>query len=117
MKVFTARARPFGMGGNTAELVATDIEEYERVSVGKGFYAIVFQDPQTNAWLVADERCGGVCGSGKTKAAAIKMVRKDVELSDVEDIEESLSEGIKRRDNAKCVSNDEFFGGTYPHEL
>jgi len=109
MKVYTWKPEPF-MHGGTGRFVATNIEEYERVDIGLGYYGIVFRNPVHKQWHLALEDCGALIGSGAAKAGAVKSVKKDVETGDPELMKKQIAQGRKDRDNADVLDPKEFFG-------
>lgn len=93
MVVYTFVSAPFRMGGNLLDSIKTDVDEYERVNIGKGYYAIVFKNSKKDIWHVALEDCGALIMTDITKEGAIKKVKGDVESGDEELMQKQIRKG------------------------
>ncbi len=108
-KVYTWKPEPFMLGG-TGRFITTTLEEYERIDIGAGYYAYVFQNPIHKHWHVALEACGALIQGGKTKKTAIGRVKKDVQTGDRSLMNKQIKQGVRDRDNATEIPPGEFFG-------
>jgi hypothetical protein len=77
MKVYTEVPTPFRFYSSVG-FIRTEIEEYERISIGHGYYGILFKNIVADLWHMAQEDCGALIGSDKSKAKLIKSVKQDV---------------------------------------
>ncbi len=108
MEVYTVTPTPWALGGTTAK-IKTIIEEYERISIGKGYYGILFKNPIKNLWHLALENCGALIGTHKSRAILIKGVKKDVEDGDEEIVAAQIKQGISELNGAKLMDRDLWF--------
>ena len=108
MEVYTVMSTPFAFGGLNCE-VKTDIQEYERVDLGKGYFGIVFKNPNTKQYHLALECCGALIGSDKSKATLIKRVKNDVETGDDKIMKTQINQAKIDLKGAKLLENEEWF--------
>lgn len=97
------------MHGGTGCFVATNVEQYTRVDIGRGYYALVFQNPVHKQWHVALEDCGALIQHAGTKRKAIERVKKDVETGDPELMKKQIAKGKTDLKNADLLEPAEFF--------
>jgi len=92
MKVYTEIPTPFRLG-TTVGYIKTDIEEYERIGIGHGYYGILFKNVVADLWHMAQEDCGALIGSDKSKAKLINSVKKDVSGGNTKLMKEQIKMG------------------------
>ena len=76
-EVYTTIPAPFRLGTNV-DYIKTEIEEYQRVDIGSGYFGILFQNLITKSWHMGLEDCGALVGTNKSRAKLIATVKKDV---------------------------------------
>jgi hypothetical protein len=108
MEVYTVMNTPFAFGGLTCE-IKTDIEEYERVDLGKGYFGMVFKNPKTKQYHLALECCGALIGSDKSKANLIKNVKNDVETGDDKIMKTQINKAKNDLKTAKLLDRKTWF--------
>jgi len=108
VKVYTFLNQTFRMGGK-GEYIKTNIEEYERVDIGCGYFGILFKNKQKGMWHITLEDCGALIGSHKSKKSLIKSVKNDVETGDPELMKKQIEMGIKQMKQAKTLERDDWF--------
>ena len=109
MEIYTEAAAPFRMGGKLSETIKTNIEEYERVSIGNSFYGILFKNKQRDLWHLALEGCGALIGSSKSKSELVKSVKNDVLTGDPEIMKVQIESAYIVIKSAKLIDKDEWF--------
>lgn len=77
IKIYTWKDEPFSFGGK-GRYIGTEIQEYERIDLGKGFFGLLVRNPYKKPFHMVDEISGALVGSAPTRLAVIKRVRKDV---------------------------------------
>ena len=97
MEVYTKVPTPFSFGGKYA-YIKTDIQEYERVDIGQGYYGIVFRNNHVKLWHIAQEDCGALIGSDISKAKLIKRVKADVGNGDIKTMKLSQAHSFEREE-------------------
>ena len=108
-EVYTTMPAPFRMGG-TVDYIKTEIEEYQRVDIGSGYFGFLFQNPSTKGWHMALENCGALIGSKQSRAKLIAMVKKDVSGGTPEIFETQIRMGKLQMIRATFIERDEWFG-------
>lgn len=108
MQVYTSMPTPFSFGG-ISTFIKTTIEEYERISIGAGYYGLLFKNPHKELWHMAQEDCGALIGSDKSKEDLIQKVKDDVANGDPKIMKTQIEMGRKQLEQAKLYSNDEWF--------
>jgi len=108
MKVWTYETTPFALGG-TRRPIATEIDEFERIKVGKGFHAVVMQNPVNKYWHVFLDGCGALIGTDKNKAKLIRRVKQDVKTGNKVVMLEQEELGAKEQRQATILSTVDFF--------
>ena len=108
MEVYTLKPEPFLFGG-THVFIKTTIEEYERVDIGSGYFGILFHNKNVNLWHMAQEDCGALIGTKKSKAALLKTVRGDVASGTPEIFEQQIKMGKSQMKQAHFMEPDEWF--------
>ncbi|MHA1169741.1 MAG: hypothetical protein ACTSRU_18080 [Candidatus Hodarchaeales archaeon] len=108
-EVYTTISAPFRMGG-TKDYIKTEIEEYQRVEIGAGYFGLLFQNPSTKGWHMALEDCGALIGSKQSRAKLIAMVKKDVSGGTPEIFESQIERGKKEMLRSTFIKRDEWFG-------
>lgn len=106
--VYTSIPTPFSFGGIRA-FVSTRIREYERIDIGRGYFAILFKNKYANLWHIALESCGALIGSNKSKAKLIASVKKDTETGDKKVMEQQIRTALEQRDRAMYLEPDQWF--------
>lgn len=110
MEVYTEMYTPFAIGGNLRKNIKTDIQEYERVDIGKGYFGIVFKNPKTKTWCLALECCGALIGSDKSKKNLIEGIKKDVETGDDKIMKTQVNQAKNDIKSALLLDNESWFG-------
>jgi len=108
MEVYTVMTTPFALGGKTC-LIKTDIQEYERTDIGKGYFGIVFKNPNTKGWHLALECCGALIGSDKSKANLIRKIKEDINTGDDKLMKQQIEMAKRDIKGALLFSNEEWF--------
>ncbi len=108
MEVFTRVFNFFKFGG-IYDLVKTEIDEYERIRLGKGIYGILFYNPIKGIWHLAEEQSGALVGTHQDKGVLISQVRIDVDIGDEKIMQRQIEEGKRQLSQAKLVTNKDFF--------
>lgn len=109
MRVYTKKYNPWVLGGPTTCLFATEIDEYEVVDLGRGYFGIAFYNTIRKEWLIAEKKSGGVIGIAETKEAAVATVKEDMKEGTNAVIDKQIKEAKAESKKAHNVSNDEFF--------
>lgn len=107
--VYTYRSNPFRFGGPQRDIIGASISEYTRMTIGKGYWGILFYNPYRNVWHIAEERSGALIGTDSGRAALIDRIRGDVETGDKAIMEQQIEEGIKERKGVDILPNEDFF--------
>ena len=108
-EVYTTISAPFKMGG-TKDYIKTEIEEYQRVDIGFGYFGFLFQNSSTKGWHMALEDCGALIGSKQSRAKLIAMVKKDVSGGTPEIFESQIKRGKFEMKRSSFMERDEWFG-------
>jgi hypothetical protein len=108
MEVYTVMSTPFAFGGLKCE-IKTDIQEYERVDLGKGYFGIVFKNPNSKQHHMALECCGALIGTDKSKANLIKKVKNDIDTGDDKIMRMQINQAKIDLKGAKLLENEEWF--------
>jgi hypothetical protein len=93
MEVYTYVSNPFRMGGPQRDIIKTEVEEYHRVSIGQGYFAIIFENKIRGLWHFALEDCGALIMTDNNKEGGLKKVRQDVETGDLEIMKKQIKRG------------------------
>ena len=101
--------QPFRMGGKLEQDIYTVITEYERLAIGSGYFGILFKNPHTKEWHMAQEDCGALIGTNKSKTALIKMVKVDVASGDVKIMHQQIKDGLKSLAAATYLNKEDWF--------
>lgn len=109
MKIYTYCNNPFRMGGPQYDVIATEIQEYERVDLGKGFFGVVVKNSVKKMWHIADEVSGALVGTDKSRKALIKKTIADVECADVETMRGQQEHFKDVGKKAIVFNNEDFF--------
>lgn len=108
-EIFTFISNAFQFGG-TGKWSKTEVEEFERISLGKGFFGILVKNPIKKLWHLAEESSGALVGTSSDKESMIKSVKKDIEqCKDLAYMTEQVEEQIERREQSLLIPNKEFF--------
>lgn len=109
MEVYTYRSNPFRIAGRQYDTIKTEIEEYRRISIGKGYFGILFKNTEKNLWHIAIEDCGAIIWTDKNKEDGIKKVKDDVETGDPQIMKTQIKKGKDEIQGAILLSNADFF--------
>lgn len=109
MEVYTFVSAPFRIAGKW-DIVKTEVDEYERVNIGKGYYAIVFNNPIKDLWHIALEDCGALIMTDNNKEGGIRKVKGDVETGDVAIMKKQIKKGKSDCRAATLITFDDFCG-------
>lgn len=108
-EVYTEIPTPFRVAGPSYSPLKTEIEEYERIDIGGGYYGILFHNKSVNLWHMAQEDCGALIGSDKSRAKLIKSIKKDVSIGDPEVMKNQIEMGKKQMRKADSVNPETWF--------
>ena len=108
MEVYTKIHTPFRLGANYA-YIKTEIEEYERINIGQGYFGILFKNPSRQLWHMAQEDCGALIGSNKSKTKLVKSVLDDVKNGSPQLMKEQIELGKKQISQADSLDRDDWF--------
>lgn len=108
MEVYTKFPTPFSFGGKYA-FIKTEIEEYERIDIGRGYYGILFKNSHTKEWHMAQEDCGALIGSNISKAKLVKSVKDDVGNGDGKLMKQQIEMGKKQMSQAHSFEREAWF--------
>jgi hypothetical protein len=97
------------MGGPQHDIIKTNVENYERVELGKGYFGVVVKNPVKEAFHLAEETSGALIGSDVRKMNLIKKVKKDVSTGDPEVMKIQIKQGKHEREIAISLESPEFF--------
>jgi hypothetical protein len=97
------------MGGRQYDTIKTEIEEYRRISIGKGYFGILFKNTEKNLWHIALENCGAIIWTDKNKEDGIKKVKDDVETGNPQIMREQIEKAKNEIQSALLLSNSDFF--------
>lgn len=109
MEIYTFSSNPFRMGGPQFDIIKTNVEEYERINIGKGYFALIVKNPLKNLWHFVLENCGAIIWTDNNKEGGIKKVKSDVETGDEKIMEEQIKKGLNDRSHAILLETDDFF--------
>ena len=109
IEVYTEIPTPFRIAGPSYSPIKTEIEEYERVDIGTGYYGILFHNDSANLWHMAQEDCGALIGTDKSRAKLIKSIRKDVSGGDPRTMKLQIEMGKKQMKIADPVDPETWF--------
>lgn len=108
IEVYTYMPTPFSFGGQGI-YISTEINEYERVDIGKGYFGILFKNPDKKIWHIALEGCGALIGTMDSKKKLLERTKKDVETGDEKTMKQQMEMGTKQMAQARSISNEEWF--------
>jgi hypothetical protein len=108
MEVYTKVPTPFSFGG-THVFIKTEIEEYERIDIGRGYYGILFKNNHTKEWHMTQEDCGALIGSNISKAKLIKRIKDDVGNGDGKLMKQQIEMGKKQMSQAHSFEREAWF--------
>jgi hypothetical protein len=97
------------MGGSLWNPIATEIDQYERVGIGRKHFACVVKNPTKKMWHIFLESCGALIWTDTGKTKAIAKVKKDVLTGDPRLMKEQIAQGKMDCASAKTISNEDFF--------
>jgi len=109
MEIYTYSSNPMRMGGRQYDIIKTNVENYERVELGKGYFGVVVKNPVKEAFHLAEETSGALIGSDAKKMNLIKKVKKDVSTGDSEVMKKQIEQGAYERKSADLLEPSEFF--------
>lgn len=108
MHVYTLASNPFRFGA-THDLVKADIDEYERVHIGKGYYAIVFYNPVRSIYHIALEDGGALIGTDMDKVILINRIKREVAEGDEEVMVQQVQMAKEQLAKAELIERDRWF--------
>jgi len=108
-EIYTSFSTPFRICGPTESYIKTNIEEYQRVEIGAGYFGILFQNPFTKRWHMCLEDCGALIGTKQSRAKLINKVKKDVSQGTPEIFESQIAMGKKQMKQADFTERDKWF--------
>jgi hypothetical protein len=108
-EVYTEIPTPFRVAGPSYSPLKTEIEEYERIDIGAGYYGILFHNDHVNLWHMAQEDCGALIGTSESRAKLIKSIKKDVSGGDSRTMKLQIEMGKKQMAKADYVSPEAWF--------
>lgn len=109
MEIYTYSSNPFRVGGRQYDIIKTNVEEYERINIGRDYFAIVVKNHLKDLYHVALENCGAIIWTDSDKENAIKTVKHDVETGDEEIMKKQIKQGLFEREKGILLENNEFF--------
>jgi hypothetical protein len=109
IEVYTEIPTPFRIAGPSHSPIKTEIEEYERVHIGNGYYGILFHNDSANLWHMAQEDCGALIGTDHSKMKLVRRVRGDVSGGNAEVMKEQIKMGKKQLKQADYISPEGWF--------
>jgi len=98
---------PFALGG-TSKTIKTEVEEYERIYIGKGYYGILVKNPNKDLFHMALET-GAIIGSLSDRQRLIDRVKEDVGSGDEDLMAQQVEQSIKQCKQAVSLTQEEFF--------
>ena len=107
IRVYTWRTEPFALGG-LGRHIAANLEEYERVDIGKGYYGIVFPNRGRDCWHLALENCGALVQSGYDRNQVIALAKADIKLANPKVLRDQISRGRQDQQDAELIKLEEF---------
>lgn len=107
MEVYTYCANPWKFGG-TSDIIKTNIEEYERVNIGKDYFGILYKNPVKNLWHISIEQ-GAIIGTSKNRAGLLRKVRRDVKTGDEKIMKQQIEKSISECEQAIEMEPIDFF--------
>ena len=108
MEVYTKMNTPFALGGRY-RYIKTEIQEYERIAIGHDYYGILFKNHHSKLWHMAQEDCGALIGSDKSKSKLVKSVKDDVGNGDTKLMEQQIEMGKKQMRQADSYETEAWF--------
>jgi len=108
MEIYTWMTTPFAFGGK-GHFVKTEVEEYERIKLRHGYWGILAKNPLKDLWHLAEESCGAIIGTAKSRKEVLAKVLEDMDTGSKDIMEEQIESGEKQRENAKLIPSDRFF--------
>lgn len=108
MIVYTVAPSIFAFGG-THEFLKTEIDEYERINIGKGYYGILFYNDMRNIYHICEETSGTLIGTYRDKFILIGNIKSDVETGDTAIMIEQVKQGMENKERAKMLDKSEWF--------
>lgn len=109
MEIYTYSSNPFRMGGPQQDIIKTVVEEYERISIGKGYFAIVCKNTVKDLWHIALEQGGAIIMTDNDKAGGIRKVKHDVEIGDEKLMKQQVQRSLREVKTATLLESNEFF--------
>lgn len=109
MKIYTHKYEPFMMGGNLRRPIATEIEDYEKVNLGKGYFGILIKNPEQEKWHMCLEGCGAMIGTDDDKQTLVTNIITDMATGDEEVMKEQFAKALNELKNAEVMENERFF--------
>lgn len=107
MEIYTIMNTPFALGG-TSKPIKTEIEEYERVYLGKGYYGILVKNPKKKLFHIALES-GAIIGTLSNRQKLIDRTKEDVASGDENIMAQQVEQSINQCKQAVLLSQEEFF--------
>lgn len=108
IEIYTYRSNPFGFG-KSYDIMKTKVCEYERISIGKGYFGLIVKNPCKELWHMVEENCGAIIGTNGDRGKLIKQVKDDVEAGDEFTMKEQIIKGKAECARAQPLENKAFF--------
>lgn len=102
VKIYTEMYRPFRMGGDVHQPIATEVEVTRPVDIGKNFKAWIVVTPNSRTAIV-ETLSGGIVGYD------LETVRGDVEAGEFEMMVEQVKQGVERSKQAEMLLEEKFW--------
>jgi hypothetical protein len=110
MEVYTFSSNPFRIAGPQHDIIKTKVEEYSRVHIGLGYYAIIFKNEIRDLWHFALEDCGALIMTDNNKDGGLRKIRGDVETGDPNLMKKQIRKGKNDLKHATLIDFDDFCG-------
>jgi hypothetical protein len=104
-----ARLRIDGIESSTFYSIRTNVDDYERIHLGKGIYGALIYNHVKDLYHLAEEGCGAILMTGTCSQTIISMIKEDVKLRDMSDVGFQIHNGQRNRGLATQVCLTEFF--------
>ena len=97
--------------GKKPETIKTNIEEFARVSLGKGIFGILVKNPiKPDLFHLAEEQSGAIVGTGATAEEVVASVKQDIAATDIDMILAQILEAKVECRAAREFEPEHFFG-------
>lgn len=108
-EIYTRELTPFAMGGPLCRNIKTRVEEYEVIKLSDSITGILVKNSAKKIWHLAEQSCGAIIGTNKSKSKLIKQVKNDVSKASKKVMAQQMEQGKNDCKGAMSVNREHFF--------